>query len=242
MSLLFPHRRVDIPEYMDDWKAPTGELIEDLRNLQKFNQWLRAHSIILSYLVPFVAEQHPPQPIRILDVGTGGADLPIAIADSFRIRGWRTSILGIDVHPTTIRFAAETTAAHHEIALVQSDVLALPFKRGSFHYVLASQLLHHFDQDDVLSILQELFSLATHGVIIGDLIRSPLAYAGAFLLARLMTRNRLTRHDAPVSVRRAFSLEELRSLRTAAGLSYAIHRHFPFRFCLVEKLADRGEA
>jgi hypothetical protein len=53
--------------------------------------------------------------------------------------------------------------------------------------------------------------------IVGDLARSSLAYAGTWLFAHVTTRNRLTRHDAPLSVRRAYTPAEALALAREAG-------------------------
>jgi hypothetical protein len=52
---------------------------------------------------------------------------------------------------------------------------------------------------------------------VNDLERSLPAWIGAWLLAHGTTRNRLTRHDAPLSVRRAYTKEEILGLCRQAG-------------------------
>ena len=54
-------------------------------------------------------------------------------------------------------------------------------------------------------------------LLVNDLIRSRLHYYGARLVLPLLTRNRLTRHDGPLSVLRAYSLGEIRAMAQAAG-------------------------
>jgi hypothetical protein len=55
-------------------------------------------------------------------------------------------------------------------------------------------------------------------VIVNDLERARRWYLGAWALARLATGNRYTRHDAPLSVRRAYTADEMSELGRAAGL------------------------
>jgi hypothetical protein len=52
--------------------------------------------------------------------------------------------------------------------------------------------------------------------VVCDLRRSALAFAGAWLWSRT-SRNRLTRHDAPLSVRRAYTPAEALALARDAG-------------------------
>jgi hypothetical protein len=59
-------------------------------------------------------------------------------------------------------------------------------------------------------LLCEMARVARIGVIVTDLRRSHAAYWGARLLALGIT-NRLTRHDGPLSVLRAYTPAEVRS-------------------------------
>jgi hypothetical protein len=52
---------------------------------------------------------------------------------------------------------------------------------------------------------------ARHGVVVNDLRRHWLA-------TRLFSRNRMIRHDAPLSVRRGFRTADLHRLRAEPGL------------------------
>ena len=71
--------------------------------------------------------------------------------------------------------------------------------------------------------------------IVGDLVRSRFAFAATWLYASLTTRNRLTRHDAPLSVRRAYEPEEALTLARDAGWrSPRVRREPFFRMTLVD--------
>ncbi len=79
-------------------------------------------------------------------------------------------------------------------------------------------LLHHLDPTVAVAVLAEMARVARRGVVVNDLVRGRLAWLGAWLLTRLRTRNRYTRYDAPLSVRRAYTVAELTALLAAAGL------------------------
>ncbi len=59
--------------------------------------------------------------------------------------------------------------------------------------------------------------VARLGIIVNDLSRSRLAWVGAWVMAHTLTRNRFTRHDAPLSVRRAYLPAEAWALILTAG-------------------------
>ena len=72
-------------------------------------------------------------------------------------------------------------------------------------------------------------------MIVNDLNRSRVAYASIYILTRLLTQNRLTRYDAPVSVMNAFTPDEMQAMAQEAGWQqFEVHRHFPYRIALVE--------
>jgi hypothetical protein len=60
--------------------------------------------------------------------------------------------------------------------------------------------------------------VARRGVIVNDLSRGRLALAGARVMTSLLTRHRLTRHDGPLSVQRAYTIKEMRAFIVVAGL------------------------
>ena len=67
--------------------------------------------------------------------------------------------------------------------------------------------------------------MARHAVVISDLIRNrlhlALAYAGW-----LLYRSRLTRHDGPASVRRAYTVAEMKDILKSVEASAIEVRHF----------------
>jgi hypothetical protein len=79
-------------------------------------------------------------------------------------------------------------------------------------------VLHHLGPADAVTMLREMGRVATRAILVNDLLRSRLGLAGAWLLSRVATRNPLSRHDAPLSVRRAYTKEEMQALAEQAGL------------------------
>ena len=75
--------------------------------------------------------------------------------------------------------------------------------------------------------------LARVGFVINDIYRSQGAWLMAWALTRLTTGNRLTRHDGPASVYRAFTPVEMRQLSARAGVTTAIFRHPFWRMAIV---------
>jgi ubiquinone/menaquinone biosynthesis C-methylase UbiE len=157
----------------------------------------------------------------LLDVGTGAADIPLALV---------LATAGSDrpIRVTAVDSRDEVLSAAHDLeprlratpglGLLVGDGRSLPWADRSFDVVHASLLLHHLEPGDVIAFLNEASRLARRGVVVNDLVRSRRSWLGARLLLAVATRNRYTRHDGPLSVRRAYTRVELRALLAAAGL------------------------
>ena len=89
---------------------------------------------------------------------------------------------------------------------------------AAFDVAHASLVLHHLDPDEAVALLRELRRVARHGIVVNDLVRGRLAWVGGWLLVHAIATSRYTRHDGPLSVRRAYSRREMGALLDAAGL------------------------
>jgi hypothetical protein len=154
----------------------------------------------------------------VLDLGTGGADVPVAVARRARKLGVPVSVVALDLQPAVLAYAATAARGWGEVRLVAGDALAPPVRPGSVDLALCSLTLHHLPESAVVGLLRRMAEVARLGFVVSDLRRSRPVYALAWLTIRLMSRNPLTRHDGPLSVRRAYTPPELAGLSAAAGL------------------------
>jgi len=243
---------------MDLPGQPKELLEEDLANLRVFNRYLGGHRSVMRGLARLVREQRLVG-FTLLDVGTGSGDIPARITDWARRRGIKTSIVALEPEPVTAGVAATLTNppfisllqrlpstvipakagiqgreegdfGSSGITVVRGDGYAPPFRPASFDFVLASQLLHHFPEDKIVTLLRTWSKLARRAIIISDLVRHPVAYYGIRLITKAFTRNVMTLTDAPLSVRRAFTITEWRELFRRADIGpFQIFPVFPFR-------------
>ncbi len=226
------------PELLDLDEAPFEEVRDSLQDVRRVNRYLSGYRVLLQHIGFFLERHVSGQPLHILDAATGSADQPMEVVRYARKRGIGVKVTAIDINPKMIRFAQAETKLFPEIRFVQCDVLNLPFRENSFDVVINSLALHHFSREHAVAMLADFSRLARRGVIINDLHRSRVAYAAIFMLTRLLTQNRLTRYDAPVSVMNAFTPDEMQAMAQEAGWQqFAVHRHFPYRIALVENKA-----
>jgi ubiquinone/menaquinone biosynthesis C-methylase UbiE len=163
----------------------------------------------------------------VLDVGSGLADIPLRLVREARRRGVALEVTCLDRSEAMLALARSASGGEPSLRFVRGEGDRLPFTDGSFDVVTCTLALHHFDPPAADALLRELRRVARLTPLVCDLRRSALAYAGTWLWSRA-SRNRLTRHDAPLSVRRAYTPAEALELARAAGWRSARVRREPF--------------
>jgi SAM-dependent methyltransferase len=157
----------------------------------------------------------------LLDVGTGGADIPMTLLARARAAGRPLAITATDSRPEVLAAALAARPALGRasgIELAIADGRRLPYPEGSFDVAHASLVLHHLEPDEAVAFLRELRRVARRGIVVNDLVRGRLFWIGGWLVVHAIARSRYTRHDGPLSVRRAYSRTELVALLAVAGL------------------------
>lgn len=211
-------KRSGLPELRDllSDACARGELEGNLDDLVLVNRYLGNGRAVLKQLAVMNAETSGDG-FTLLDVATGAADIPIAIAKWARKAGIRVGITAVDIDPAIIGIARERCASYPEITLIAADGFALPFGNQRFDYVLSSKMAHHFADEQVVRMIKEFSRVARRGYVIVDLRRSRIAWFLIHLLARLFSRNRLSRYDGPLSVLKAYTPGELATLASRSG-------------------------
>ena len=234
--------RIDEMELLDEDHHDPAELAANLRDIRRVNHLLGGTSTTLRHFPDLVAAIPAAEPITILDLATGSGDIPIALTKWAAKHDRKVTIVASDYSQDILDIARDLVAGHPNITLAQYDARSVPLPDGQFDIVLCALSLHHFTPDDAVLVLGEMNRLARTGFILNDLRRGRLGYAAAWVAARVTTRNRLTRNDAPLSVRRAYTPAELQELLLRAGADDAtISTHRWFRMAAVRGGA-RGDA
>jgi phospholipid N-methyltransferase len=234
-GLFAPIQRSDEAELLDDDVQDPDELAANFRDIKRVNQIFGGISTILRLLPHLLDAVAPGQPVTVLDLATGCGDIPVALSGWAKRRGVPMTIIASDASDDILELARREIGNNPDIILARHDARSVPLPDKHVDIVLCSLSLHHFPADDAVQVLGEMNRLARVGFILNDLRRSRLGYAGAWLAAHLATRNRLTRNDAPLSVRRAYTPEELEILLNRAGIDdAAISKHLWFRMAALK--------
>lgn len=199
-----------------DGPLDAAQLAGNLRDLEQINRLLGGSRASWRAVRWIVARSAHRGPVRMLDVGTGAADIPLDLLRRARRLGMELSVTATDVRPEIIDFArARATDEPGVDVVLTGDV---PPTAARYDIAHASLVLHHLEPDDALRFLGDLGRAAPY-VIVNDLDRDRRWWLAAWLMTRVATRNRYTRNDAPLSVRRAYRPDEIGRMAARAGLA-----------------------
>jgi ubiquinone/menaquinone biosynthesis C-methylase UbiE len=229
------------PELLDTGEYDPAELMANLCDIRRANRFFGGISTALDLLPELIGDRPVSESVTILDLATGSADIPLAVCDWARTSGRAITIVASDLSSDILDIAEIRTAGEPHIRTALFDARRIPMRDRSVDIVLCSLALHHFEDPDAVRVLSEMDRLSKAGFIVNDLRRSRIALLGAWLAGRLFTRNRLTRHDAPLSVRRAFTPAELSQLLARAGIEDAVVMKRPWFRMAAIKYANRTD-
>ena len=171
--------------------------------------------------------------LRVLDVATGGGDIPLGIWKRSRRANLDLEITGIDISDEALAVARQRCEESSAVIdFQQLDVFAEPLPDG-YDVVVSSLFLHHLSEEDAAVLLSKMAKATRHSVLVNDLVRSRLNLVLVFLAMRLLTTSKVVHTDGPLSVKAAFTREEARGLAVQTGLDTAIvRRRVPCRYLL----------
>jgi ubiquinone/menaquinone biosynthesis C-methylase UbiE len=205
-------------ELLDGHLDDPATLRDNLRDLARANRLTGGATLSVKAVSFLIAGL---EKATVLDVGTGAADIPVALLADAHRRGRAMTVTATDSREEVIAAARAARPGLDDVdglTLQVADGLGLPFSDASFDVVHASLVLHHVEPDEAVTFLRELARVARRGVVLNDLARRPITLFGAWLFSRACTRNAYSRHDAPLSARRAYSSSEAVVLLARAGL------------------------
>lgn len=227
-----PERR-DAPELMDAPGLPDAEVEDAYRILRRVNKQLGNLGALRVEFRRFLAEVGPDAaPLSILDVGSGSGDLPLDLKG--RAPGRLAGVLALDRDPTAV-----LASRRRGLLAIRGDALRLPFEGRSIDLVTAIKFAHHFHGPSLPLLIAEMARVARRRVVVLDIRRHLVAYWGFRAWSLAFTRNRLVRHDGPLSVLRGFTADELIAASAPIpGYSWEIRPYLGFQLALVGRRRD----
>ena len=211
-------RLTDTPELMD---GPLDErlLRDNLRDLIRVNRYLGGIRLSTKAVERLLSHTTTDAQVSLLDIGTGAGDIPMALIDRLAEHGRIVTVHAIDAREEMIAFAQQRAGDRTDVTFGVCAVGdRLPFADRSFDIVHCSLVLHHLEPDKATRLVSEAARVSRIGIVVNDLDRAQHLWMGAWLLGHLLTGNRYTRHDGPLSVRRAYRPAEVTAMAAASGV------------------------
>lgn len=203
-------RRAREHELLDAERLDRDALRENLREMARLNRLPGGVGASLTAIRRLGAWRRG----TLLDVGTGGADLPRRVRRALP----GATVIGIDNRAEVLEVARSWTRTDARLELCHGDARALPFDDGSVDVAHASLLLHHLEPDEAVIALGEMRRVARRGIVVNDLQRGLAPFLVTAVTVLALSRAPYTRHDGVLSARRAYTLDELDDLAHRAAL------------------------
>lgn len=201
-------REPHLTELMDDPRCDMRALHRTYAGFRVLNPlvagWRRTYRKLIRPLLSATAER------TLLDVGSGGGDVARSLARWAARDGLRLRVTGID-----------PDARAHAYATALPPVAGVSFRQAWLHdidepfdFVVSNHVLHHLD--NVTGFLEQSAQRARVLSVHSDLARSRVAYAAFSVLSAPFFPGSFIRRDGLTSLRRSFTVTELREIAPAA--------------------------
>lgn len=194
-----------------------------------FNKISGATTAVRKFIMAEAMAAPANRPFRVLDIGAGSCDIPLAVSQWARTHGVDIRITCLDYSPRACEIAREKVARAGDpnVRVVQADIFTYE-PEEPFDCAVGSFFFHHLTEEEILQIVCRLKTFVRRSLLINDLLRYCTTYAGGWLLTLLFPAE--LRHDVLVSIKRGFKVTKLRHwFRKIPGVTVTIRRHRFFR-------------
>jgi ubiquinone/menaquinone biosynthesis C-methylase UbiE len=223
-------------ELIDDLELDNDALRQNLEELALINKYLGGNQVTISGLSklitsPLSLRRGVGGEVKIADLGCGGGDMLMVMANWAKKKGINAQFIGIDANDFMIDFGTKRTANYPNISYLHQDIFSEEFKEKTFDIVTMTLFCHHFSDESLITLLQQLRKQTRIGIVINDIHRHWFAYHSIAWITKLFLKSYLVKNDAKLSVWRAFVREDLEKIIQKSGFTkYSIRWKWAFRW------------
>lgn len=219
---------------MDDLECSGPVLEQTLRELELINAWLGGNQITIDAMAQLLSHCPEKKEISIADLGCGGGDM-LRTIDAWGKKNKRhLKLIGFDANPNIISFARKNLADYPHLQLQTMDVFSDDFQHQQFDIVIGTLFYHHFSNEQLANFFARLKQQVSIGFVINDIHRHWLAYYSIKLLTQGFSKSSMVKYDAPLSVLRAFTQKDLKTILEAANVQrYSMRWKWAFRWQVI---------
>lgn len=238
MNTKFSYRSHE-KELIDENNIQQVLLFKNLRELDILNRTTGGHAITLKGIKQLITDH--TKIYHIVDLGCGSGDSLRAIADWAKENNFYVRLTGVDMNANVIEYLKKHCSPYPEITGINTDYQEFLNRNTSVDIVHCSLFCHHLRDEELINLFTYFSKKVTTGFVINDLQRNWLAYYSAWIFTRIFNGTILAKNDGPVSVLRAFKVNELKYLLGKANIkNYIIQKKRLFRLLIVGKTDNYG--
>lgn len=229
--MTFSHRSYQ-QELLDDDSIPFADIKQNLKELDFINASLGGHKITIDAFRDLSGGRNN---ISVCEIGCGGGDNLAAIFNWCRNKNINISTSGIDIKKECIDYAKSRKMLPADTKWITSDYKEITFDIKP-DIIFSSLFCHHFTDEELIFQINWMKQNSRTGFFINDLHRHFLAYYSIKYLTRFFSKSYLVKNDAPLSVARGFTKNELKNLCTKAMAENAeVTWKWAFRYIVMYK-------
>lgn len=234
--IFFHMKRVVIPELLDTDSGSSQEIAQALLDLRGINKNFGGIGT-LQHMVEHISGKLAVSSFTLLEVAAGSGYVPQTVCRRLERSGIQLQITLLDRAPSHLpsQISKNSNSGKKPLSIpaVVADAIAIPFQDDSFDFVDSSLFAHHLSPKELVEFVTEGLRVCRVAVLINDLVRSPL-HLGLVYAALPLFHSRITRHDAPASVRRAYTPDEVTEmLQHTTAARVEIQRRYLFRMGVI---------
>jgi 2-polyprenyl-3-methyl-5-hydroxy-6-metoxy-1,4-benzoquinol methylase len=211
-------------ELLDQPDIPAKDIELNMQELNTINTLLGGHAITQKGFKQLVGSA---KKISVCEIGCGGGDNLFAIYTFCKKHNIEVQLTGIDINENALKFAKE------KYRDLNAEWLCGDYQKfaGPYDIVFNSLFCHHFKDEALFEIAEWMKKNSRIGYFINDLHRNIIAYYSIKILTRIFSKSYLVKNDAPLSVSRGFTKQELQNFFREATVKW----QWAFRFLVIYK-------
>lgn len=223
--------RSTLPEKMDQPGVAEHETQQALRELEVINELLGGYNVVIGALKKI---KWPKETVTIMDLGCGGGDMLRAVAKWASKENKKVELVGVDWNPVMTQYAKERSLGWQNISFRTLSIFDDRLMEQKADITMCSLFCHHFEDDELITLVKRMYVLAGSTVIINDLHRHWFAYYSIKALTRMFSKTYLVRYDGPLSVARALTRTEWEDILQRSDISnYSLKWRWAWRWEIV---------
>jgi SAM-dependent methyltransferase len=215
------------PELLDLEATPPGVKQRIMDDVEKITRLLLLYPLWTRSVGKMIVEARRTRrgkPVRVLDIGAGHGGLLFRIGDWAQRNRVPISLHGLDYDASNVQAARRAAAeVGRKVDFRAGDARILEdFDRDSMDIVITTFMLHHLPPGDVARVLCEMNRVAAFNFLAFDVRRSLPVVPLLWMVLRAGAFEAPTRHDSMASLRRGYTIPEIKALLSAARVDNSV--------------------